>query len=1207
MKIRGNVVGTPMKRPDFEQKDPKKSDFIKNNPIPDITEEDEGKIPKVVGGKYVLTDDLQPKEDDKLQTKDKTVVGAINELKDNLIPPINADVNLTGTTWVLKDDIDVSRVFNYNVIFTSNGESFSSFKLESESDPDDSSDESYMRLSYGLNTAYFYRESENDGYWYNKKYKTISFAGGVDVTNSNLINWLSKNGTLQEYSVWSEINNLKTMVEGHTWRLNDTFNIQHFFKIDFDFVSNGETFKALGGDLLWDESSEEYYQELYYWKPDNTRVLVWMDVLGWRKKAYQTIHTIDNISLSDIALKIQIGAEFATKNKTIVGAINELYDSNFMLVGYVDEKGKLWEDAKHQKPLFINLSKDFTMVQQAEISLVKIVVDLHTQELIFGGWDFIINEQLKGTELGEWLELIKKTGVKASQDMNEAITNSYLYQIVMDFLGECQNLLESVGNWFETTQVYQVVTEFVDNTSGAIKDSLTNYVNESEIDELSDEEETTPKTRSVKATKSEKTIVGAIQKANRRIAEIEKTVGEGIDTSNLQPKTDATLKTTSKTISGAINELQSALLGEETINLTDLTNTTWLLNEEVDTTINDWYRVHFTSNETQYTTLSFSNYEDEQGEYNYVHYGDYAVYVDGWRGNYQYITITGGDDATNTDLIDWLFRNGDLQRKGYLAHLQAKEDKGLNTESKEIVGAINEVNSKAGTPIVTTTGTGSAYEATVDGITELKAGISFIMIPHTQSTTTQPTLNVNDFGAITIRRAGSNGLSYYGGYRTSWLTTNRAYRVMYNGLYWIVADSIKPRADDLDGRVSVTNGGVPSCTTDNANQILRVNANGTPVWSDETAGGDIDTSNLATVDKIGEIYTNDGDVNIDVADDSGISWTNTFGIYDDNGETIKYGALYQDLPIVAGNGIEFEIDEENQKVKINATGGGGSENTILSVTVETDYPTTMSAIIEAIQAVGGDLPKLTFVTLTGYMNRNLMMSFWWRGGNCYTVVCVDADSMEKIYNPATNNSVNDVTSLRIADFLYDGTPKEEMPQIRFVSMPCEGYLGWMCWVEINGYQDVTYENLKFTIEIVSGTLQVGDAIQLCRMSKYGDSTSYAPDGTKKYHPPKRKLRRLFEYTITEEDLEKRFITFEVPWNDKKAIKLFTKWATSGVNDKTIYFRIRRPKGEINSGSNGGGMTVDALFSNVVSVRCLSYGFEWYPNGEDIEFYQIRIT
>ena len=183
----------------------------------------------------------------------------------------------------------------------------------------------------------------------------------------------------------------------------------------------------------------------------------------------------------------------------------------------------------------------------------------------------------------------------------------------------------------------------------------------------------------------------------------------------------------------------------------------------------------------------------------------------------------------------------------------------------------------------------------------------------------------------------------------------------------------------------------------------------------------------------------------------------------------------------------------------------------------------------------------------------------------------------------------------------------KMPQIRFVGMPCEGYLGWVDWSQITGYQEDSYENLKFTIEIVSGTLQVGDAIQLCRMSKYSGSTSYAPDGTKKHHPPKRKLRRLFEYTITEEDLEKRFITFEVPWNDKKAIKLFTKWATDKINDKSIYFRVRRPKGEINSGSNGGGMTVDALFSNVVSIRAYSYYYEWCPYGESEYFYHIRIT
>ena len=54
MKIIGNTVGTTMKRPDFNQTDPKKSDFIKNNPLPPITEEDEGKALVVQDGGLVL-------------------------------------------------------------------------------------------------------------------------------------------------------------------------------------------------------------------------------------------------------------------------------------------------------------------------------------------------------------------------------------------------------------------------------------------------------------------------------------------------------------------------------------------------------------------------------------------------------------------------------------------------------------------------------------------------------------------------------------------------------------------------------------------------------------------------------------------------------------------------------------------------------------------------------------------------------------------------------------------------------------------------------------------------------------------------------------------------------------------------------------------------------------------------------------------------
>ena len=186
------------------------------------------------------------------------------------------------------------------------------------------------------------------------------------------------------------------------------------------------------------------------------------------------------------------------------------------------------------------------------------------------------------------------------------------------------------------------------------------------------------------------------------------------------------------------------------------------------------------------------------------------------------------------------------------------------------------------------------------------------------------------------------------------------------------------------------------------------------------------------------------------------------------------------------------------------------------------------------------------------------------------------------------------------NFPYDKNGNVEMPQIRFVGMPCAGWLGNYEMEVVNGLHEKGTASLKFTIEIVGGgALQVGDTIQICRMGTYG---TYVKKG--KTYPAKKKLRRYFEYVITEEDLGKRFITFEVPYDDKKVIKLFTKWATSGVNDKSIYFRIRRPKGEINSGDNGGGMTVDAEFSNVVSARCLSYTF---LSSFDEYFYHIRIT
>lgn len=113
-------------------------------------------------------------------------------------------------------------------------------------------------------------------------------------------------------------------------------------------------------------------------------------------------------------------------------------------------------------------------------------------------------------------------------------------------------------------------------------------------------------------------------------------------------------------------------------------------------------------------------------------------------------------------------------------------------------------------PIVTTTGTGAAYEATVPGITELKNGVCFIMIPHVVSASAIPTLNVNGLGAKDVSRRGS---SYsYGGYNgrhTDWLGMNYPVLVMYSTAEdsWLVEGVAKPIAEDIEGTIPVNKGG----------------------------------------------------------------------------------------------------------------------------------------------------------------------------------------------------------------------------------------------------------------------------------------------------------------------------------------------------------------------------------------------------------------
>ena len=113
---------------------------------------------------------------------------------------------------------------------------------------------------------------------------------------------------------------------------------------------------------------------------------------------------------------------------------------------------------------------------------------------------------------------------------------------------------------------------------------------------------------------------------------------------------------------------------------------------------------------------------------------------------------------------------------------------------------------------ITTAGDGAAYTATVEGITSLTAGATFMMIPHVVSTSKTPTLNVNSLGAKTIRRRLSNSTtSTVAAATTNWLGASKPVRVIYDGTYWI-ADFTRPNATDLYGTLAIASGGTGATT-----------------------------------------------------------------------------------------------------------------------------------------------------------------------------------------------------------------------------------------------------------------------------------------------------------------------------------------------------------------------------------------------------------
>lgn len=110
-------------------------------------------------------------------------------------------------------------------------------------------------------------------------------------------------------------------------------------------------------------------------------------------------------------------------------------------------------------------------------------------------------------------------------------------------------------------------------------------------------------------------------------------------------------------------------------------------------------------------------------------------------------------------------------------------------------------------PIVETSGTNTAYTATVDGVTALTKGQMLIILPHINSNTFSPTLNVNGLGAKGIRRCGTMDSTHYLYFRDT-LRAGVPVLLMYSGQFWGIYSTERPvGSNDFTYAVAASKGG----------------------------------------------------------------------------------------------------------------------------------------------------------------------------------------------------------------------------------------------------------------------------------------------------------------------------------------------------------------------------------------------------------------
>ena len=1022
-----------------------------------------------------------------------------------------------------------------------------------------------------------------------------------------LVGNLENTGT----TIVGTIDNLYNIVGGNIWRLNDLINSE--FIHEFDFIANGEKFVKMKCEksivsLVGD------YSIWYYKENDNLGTFVyctaWLGTV-WDER-YQTIITYDNVPLEGIAKKTKAGAveTLTTESKTLIGAINEIVDGGVKLQGgYRNPLDGKWY-AKYVNGEFLEELAIATLTGGA-------------QKIVLFDFGLDLNVDSEGV-----FEFCDKTLNKIWDVLPENVQNQ-MTELAERATEEFVELLSNICKWI--TGGFDVFDSFEEFSQNALSNLSNIFVNRDDLGDLNLKDfESLIKTYYIGSLDTlDTTVVGAINELNGIVAGNTWILDE-----------EALLQADSftkdfKFVSNGI-EFEQMVYRDESDGANDYhilqyrNNTTdTYMDAYNDGWIDRAFRTVFTLN----TSISLKDIATSGN----LKRKDLDTNDKTIVGAINEVNASVDDaKATLQNIIDG-YTEVDSAK-----FAKALTDQGnLNTTNKTVVGAINEVNNKVVNTItkledkhaygITKKSTGVAWEGQsrihygdgeyVDIVRltniPLVAGenVTFEVDQDNDIVKVNAEVDTSNLATVDKIRDIDSGYSHSTSFNEYGIVTEQDTSIYY------ALDKGDSVDITLKNKLPIVAGENVTFELDEENQVVKINATGgnpTPTikyseglnyslnsdgasYSVAGIGSCTDTDLIIppTYEGLPVTYINDYIF-------QGYSFNSVYipksvtGMYAAF-EMCDVGTFYCETetqpdgwyPDWAGNTEVvwgYVIGEPSDP-------DGGNENVASKFTVEVQGGTTVWDVLRAAQAAGANLSEWNLINTMGHIQTTLGVIYQPFGSGSFGLLkAADLMTMKSAAE------VSDWSTIPFSDFTSGGMFKcplpyfdesnvgqtltitsqmgvvdatwgnaggssLKMPQIRFTT--ANGYAPEECTTFY-----VDEENpLKLTVEIAGGgDLQVGDQLQVCRRKRFDGSAS---NGFRR----KFKLQRFAEYVVTEEDVDKRFLTVNIFLADKTRHGLFRDGKEATISP--LYLRIRRAKGDIQN--NNSGQTVDATFSNIVTI------------------------